>query len=131
MLVMAARSVYIDIVNLAGSWNRSNAGLSHGAWGDNEGFVPPEIIVRPTVDDDGNVSPGTAAFESESDGFMTGVQGFVEYVKKGTDGTLRIDWDNPYLGANSFSVTAPEGVRATYEQHGGNDVSYHILISKA
>ncbi|MEH1980494.1 MAG: aegerolysin family protein [Nostoc sp.] len=78
---MAARSFFISVRNYTGrSWKREGLGLSHGEWSNNQKSIPPEHISKLTLDRDGDAIPGTISFESESGGFATGTEGFVDYI---------------------------------------------------
>jgi len=101
---MAARSTHVTLENEAGRLNlrRTNLELDHGVWKDQ----PPQLI--------GN----RAEWESESDGFLTGTEGRVTYLIEDVDenriGELRLHWDNPFVGSNSYDESvAPAAASAT------------------
>jgi hypothetical protein len=109
---MAARSFSITVVNYTGRvFNRTS--LNHGVWSNEEACVPPEQRPKVSLNDDGDVIPGVIFFESESQGFMTGTEGSVDYVNDAI-GTVSIYWDNPFIGSNEFSVNVPDGYSADY-----------------
>ncbi len=81
-------------------------GLDHGEWG----AEPPD-----------RMTPGGHIYqwESHSDGFLTGTEGWVRYYPVATndnivipspvpdEATIYIHWDNPFVGSNSYNTTAP------------------------
>ena len=101
---MAARSTNVTLLNRAGRFNlfKLKQELDHGEWT----TEPPAII--------GNLG----SWESESDGFATGTEGRVTYQIQTDEGEvigqLRLHWDNPFVGSNSYdeSVT-PQATSAT------------------
>jgi len=77
--------------------------LCHGVWASDE-LTPPEEI-----------APGASAeMQSESDGFMTGTEGYVKYdVVSGADrlGMVYVYWENPFYGTIRFRFEcAPDDV---------------------
>lgn len=116
---MATRSTHVTLDNLAGRRNlrRTAHSLDHGEWT----TQPPQLI--------GN--QGT--WESESDGFATGTEGRVTYQIEDVDGNrlgeVRLHWNNPFIGSNSYheSVAPAAAASATDDgfsvvhQGGGGD----------
>lgn len=104
-------------------------GLSHGEWG----VEPPD-----------RMTPGAQIYqwESHSDGFLTGTEGWVRYypVAITSDNivipspvpdseTLYIHWDNPFEGSNSYDTSAPYPYQLTQEGNQEGDqaaVEYHL-----
>jgi hypothetical protein len=90
--VMAARSTLVRLENTAGTLNLrlTSRSLDHGIWTKE----PPDLI-----GDRGH-------WESESSGFLTGTEGRVSYDIETIDGDLvgevRLHWDNPFSGSNSY-----------------------------
>jgi hypothetical protein len=105
---MSARTVTVTLFNnlentqliLVGS------GLSHGEWG----AQPPEKIPAAT----------DLLWSSQSDGFLTGTQGWARYYpvrlkppgnvvppQVPDDQTIYIAWDNPFVGSDSYQISAP------------------------
>ena len=126
---MAARSFLITVQNFTGKlWQRSNLGLSGGEWSNGGGLVPPEQILKISLDDDGNAIPGVVQFGSESDGFATGTEGFVQY--ESDIGTFYIGWNNPFVGSNGFGVAVPDGFRAEYGDISGNNANVTVTIRR-
>lgn len=124
---MAARSFSITVNNWTGKvWKRTALGLSHGVWSDNESLVPPEQLPKVSLNDNGDAQPGVIYFESESQGVMTGTEGFVDYANDGN--TIHIYWDNPYIGSNSFSVAVPDAYAASFTDYHGNNADVTVDI---
>jgi hypothetical protein len=103
-------------------------GLDHGEWG----TEPPDRI-----------APGGRIYqwESHSDGFLTGTEGWVRYYPVAASDnivipspvpdaeTIYIHWDNPFVGSNSYDTTAPNPYQLTQtgNQMGGQAaVSYSL-----
>ncbi len=87
---MAERSTKLNFKNsLQFTFIREEHDLSHGIWKNS----PPSKI------------DGSASWESESDGYMTGTEGYVKYsmVPNIILEHLYLKWDNPYLGSNSYN----------------------------
>eukprot|EP01084_Bolivina_argentea_P155125 270359_1 len=84
----ASRSVGVRIENKTSvSFFRDGYSLSHGVW---TNYAPQEIAPNSTV-----------KFMSESNGFMTGTEGYVYYKAKGEK--IWLKWNNPYAGGNTFN----------------------------
>jgi len=94
---MASRSVLVDFQNQTSqTLTRTNFGLEGGIWssGPNGQMVPPDQIPPNT-----NVT-----WQSESNGFLTGTQGFANYQIAGNSSqTVAVTWDNPYAGSDSYT----------------------------
>jgi hypothetical protein len=116
----AARSMTIHLTNFLlihpQQLNRTGMGLSHGIWEGNGALVPPESLPYGV----------TATFGSESNGFMTGTEGYVTYGSTLGDITLR--WDNPYIGRNSVTCNAPAGVQCFTSDTSGNNADVHVTV---
>jgi hypothetical protein len=121
---MAARSVAITFVNQTnmtlyqGYWD-----LDHGIW--NGG--PP-----------GSIAPGLQyKFENDSDGFMTGAEGKVCYACVNPDGTwngqVRISWDDPFVGSDSFNGEAVfvNGATIKTNYSGGDNAAVTFTFASA
>lgn len=120
---MAARSVHVQF-NVEAMPNTKlvlvGSGLSHGEW--SSGLQPPNSLTPPTT---------SVEWQSESDGFLTGTQGWVRYYPVTPGGnapanppdqdTIYITWDDPYTGANAYSSTAP----SPYRINGGSVLDYN------
>jgi Aegerolysin len=114
---MAARSVSIKLRNLTDlALKRKDLHLDHGEWSDSEKDVPPEQIP----------AGKTVTWQSESDGVATGTEGWVLY---GTDaGDVRVYWDDPYIGHNSFKVDVPPGYTETHSDISGNNAAIKVTL---
>ncbi len=122
---MSARSTRVNFENatnccliLVGS------SLQHGIW---NGSPPGVIAVQ-----------STASWQNDSDGFMTGDQGSASYaavqVHNGSPvciGYVVISWDNPYVGSNSYSMSAPAGLSISYTGGGGNNATINVTLKLA
>src|SRR6266705_1375406 len=128
---MAARSTRVILENRTGTnWAlvKKDSGLDHGIWSDK----PPGFV--------GN----HAEWGSESWGFLRGTQGWVIYEVPSGDVlnpllSLRLDWDNPYYGSNSYSASVDPpgqadgtGFSVGYFGGGGDDavVTFVLLAGK-
>lgn len=118
---MASRSTTVKLINTtSATLTRTNAKLSHGVWSQN--MYPPKTI---------NAN-GEGIWMSESDGFMTGTEGTVEYALPNGAGNIVIHWDNPYIGSNSYSDSAPSGYQISRSGGGGDNatVTFTLEVSK-
>jgi hypothetical protein len=115
---MAARSFDVKVQNLSGvSLHRSAMSLNHGIWSNSDSGAPPEQIK----------AGATVHFGAESDGFMTGCEGQVEYTSEG--GPWKIYFDDPYSGSNQFSVSTPAGFpSAISSDPSGNNASVKTAL---
>lgn len=134
---MAARSFLITVENsVRRLWKRTDLGLKHGVWSNGGALVPPEQIDPSTVDADGDSVPSRVQFGSESSGFATGTEGWVQYESPPTGtqplATLRIEWVNPYIGSNRFYVTVPSPpYTASPDAIGGKNAVTTVVVRKA
>ncbi len=89
---MAARSVTCIVKNESKQHNLvlCEAALDHGIW---SASPPPDRIPFGTE----------TTWGAESDGFMTGTEGHATYSVGDTGAELVIYWDNPFVGANTFT----------------------------
>jgi hypothetical protein len=127
---MATRSFFVSIKNFTGKiWDRGDVSLPHGKWTEPNGF-PSEHVPKNHLDESGDVVPGTDWFEAESDGFATGVEGFVEYTSQGVAGTLRIHFNNPFIGGNEFTANGPSQFTYNWGDPGGSDANITLQIQK-
>ncbi|MFJ7593162.1 Crystal protein ET79 [Streptomyces sp. NPDC097617] len=115
--IQAARSTQVTLNNSTGGLlARTDSGLSHGIWSDNQ--LPPV-----------NIMPGQrGTWQSESDGFLTGTQGYATYQVQG-GGHVTVQWNNPYSGSNSYSCTAPAGRTCTRTGGSGNNAAVAFTLS--
>lgn len=115
----ASRSVAAKLENATQeTLHQTTTTLSHGVW-----------TAKPT----GQVKPGaTAAWSSESSGFMTGTEGAVEYSIEGATPTCRLTWNNPFIGSNTVTATAPPGYKVTHTPMTGSNtaVTYKLTSDR-
>lgn len=112
---MAARSVDVTFNNETDStMHRTYMKLDHGAWCENSS--PPETIA----------AHESGQWCSESDGFMTGTEGTVHYHLDG-EGTVKVHWDNPYSGSNSYKYSAPKNFEI--EKDGGSGDNARVTFT--
>ncbi|MGQ9372122.1 aegerolysin family protein [Azospirillum sp. ST 5-10] len=116
---MSARSVTATVRNNTNDTLVLNsAKLDHGIWSENQ--YPPSTI-----------APGaTGSWMAESDGFMTGVEGTVTYLV-GSAGVSSFYFDNPYVGSNEYSASAPKGFQVVTNGTSGDNstVSYTLAVA--
>jgi hypothetical protein len=71
---------------------------------------------------------GTGELVAESCGFMTGTEGFAIYRLEGVPGEARFDFDNPWIGDNSYRSSAPGGfVTAQVGGEGNRTVVFFFI----
>ncbi|MFM2485255.1 aegerolysin family protein [Celerinatantimonas yamalensis] len=102
---MASRSTVVKFQNETDlTLTRSNAELPHGVWSSN--MYPPETVE----------ANSTVTWESESDGFMTGTEGTASYNESNI--TITINWDNPFVGDNSYSCSSSDNTYTIHQESG-------------
>jgi hypothetical protein len=111
----AARSVEVKFENLTDfTLRRVGFDLPHGVWTS----FPPE-----------NIGPGDVmSWQTESDGFMTGTEGKVEYRSDSESEKLFVKWDNPFIGSNSYQEGAPNGYRVDRAGGAGDNASVTFTL---
>jgi hypothetical protein len=117
---MAARSVNVTFTNKTDvALAFAGASLSHGEWT----TTPPARI------DAGQ----TVNWESESDGFATGTEGSAAYDVEGLGSASRsvFNWDDPFVGSNSYSESAPETFIANHFGGGGDNADVTWVFDDA
>ncbi len=97
---MSDRSVNASMLNDTNVTLRlltSSISLPHGEW-----------VTYPPA----NLAPGdTARWQTDSDGFMTGTEGSFTYQfiyigeSEPSIETVKLYWDNPYVGGNGYSIS--------------------------
>jgi hypothetical protein len=117
----AQRSVQVTFNNQTSQVLQLNsANLAHGIWG-----IPPPPIV---------VANSSVTWESESQGFMTGVQGDVIYSFQSQSSTLvTLNWDNPFVGSSVYTGTVnnPSYSVATDIVQDGNNASVIYTLTQS
>jgi hypothetical protein len=122
---MAARSAHVQL-NVESMPNTQivlvGSGLSGGEW--SSGLQPPAALT-------GMAGTTSIEWQSESDGFLTGTQGWVRYYPVTPGGrapasppdedTIFMTWDVPYDGVNSYASSAPQ----PYKISGGTILDYN------
>jgi hypothetical protein len=111
----AARSTKVTLINYTEKKLRKvESRLLHGIW---------------TTEPPRKVDPhDTAQWESESNGIMTGTEGWVEYEVGNDTEVARIHWNNPYIGKNTYSHSEPAGVQIEYKGGVGDNASVTFSI---
>lgn len=109
---MAQRSVIIVISNQTSQdLALSSVNYPHGA----PLSPPPQSIPSQT---------SSPAWEVDSDGFATGVEGNVIYnFQSDSSRLVSLFFDNPFEGGNNFSGQAPPGYSVATTVTGGNNAS--------
>ena len=94
----AARSVHVIIKN------DSDHALYTAHWEAKHGIVTRKPPAR--------IGPGgVGELFAESNGIATGTEGFVRYHVEHASSDAQFNWDNPFVGSNSASGSAPAGYR--------------------
>ena len=100
---MADRMVAVVLKNTTAdvSLRLVASSLSHGDWD-----VPIPAAVGPQ---------SVIAWTTESDGLWTGTQGTAQFaVESDPSQIVTLNWDNPFVGDNSFSASAPAPFHVSY-----------------
>ncbi|MEZ5844637.1 MAG: aegerolysin family protein [Hyphomicrobiaceae bacterium] len=113
----ADRSVQLHFQNATqATLNIVTNKLLWGKWSTQD--KPPQVVK----------SNGKVQFGSESDGFMTGTEGYVEFAMTTEPGIVRISWDNPFFGSNSGSCSAPKGYVCQMSNISENNSNYVVIL---
>jgi len=113
----AARSTTVLLINSTGcDLNLAGYGLTHGMWT----TEPPQYI-----------DPGTqASWASESNGFMTGTEGYARFTTSDCADTalrrkvVQVHWANPFYGSNSYNYAGTDpAFTVSYNGGTGNRTS--------
>jgi uncharacterized protein (DUF2147 family) len=126
---MASRSTTVIVRNQSNAaLVRTSWELAHGIWSNDQ--LPPEQIAAGTP-----AAPGTATWESESQGFATGTEGQAVYTFPDGNTTVTIYWDNPYSGSNAYRITfsgpGAGSYRGSYTGGDGDNATVTFTISAA
>ena len=119
---MAARSTRFVFYNDSDTTlYRTGGGLDHGIWT----RQPPPSIPPLT----------NANWESESNGFMTGTEGYVDYdirlASGESAGTCHVYWDNPFIGSNEYEEKTPATFRVKRQGGGGDNAVVRLTFSSS
>ena len=114
----AARSTLVHFHNLTeSSLTLVDENLSHGVW--TRDSLPPDSI---------SAQSQNASWQSESDGFMTGTEGHVNYHMDAGD--VYMHWDNPFAGDNSYADNAPAGYSISHTEGSGDNAEVTFNLTK-
>jgi hypothetical protein len=120
---MASRSVLVNFQNQTSqTLSRTSFGLEGGIWsnGSNGQMVPPDQIPPQT----------NVAWQSESNGFMTGTQGYANYEIAGNASqTVNLGWDDPYSGSDSYTGTCTPPYSLATSGGQGNNATVIFTLS--
>ncbi|MFD5921354.1 Crystal protein ET79 [Kitasatospora sp. NPDC058201] len=117
--LQAARSTHVTLGNNTGhQLTRTYDSLSRGIWSTNQ--LPPGDIP----------AWHSGSWQSESDGFLTGTEGEVQYNLAGV-GAVTVHWNNPYAGSNSYSCTVPVYYSCVRSGGSGNNAAVGFTVSRA
>lgn len=138
---MAARSTKVVFQNntsyllgLTGSF------LKHGIWTNPLNWGTP--VDAPIMAPPGLILPQNGSgvsWENESQGLATGDEGWCEYAIIGTGsggnqfqslGIIHIGWDNPFVGSNSYNITAPTGFTITQSGGGSDNATLGLTLTQ-
>lgn len=125
---MAARSVKVNVVNNSKYiFYHNSDGLNHGVWVTYQGpYSTGPFQFAKEIDADG----GTGYFASESDGVMTGTQGWAAFQDMAGQ-QITFHWDNPWDGANSYSAPCFSGVKVSHTSGHGDNAEVTFTIENA
>lgn len=119
---MSARSTVAKLQNNSGRTlylDSTSIQLAHGEWV----TYPPEKIPNGQ----------TGQWQTDSDGFMTGTEGRLQYQFADDDGieNVRVYWDNPYIGNNGYSITvSAAGYKVGYDGGSGDNATVNYYIKQ-
>lgn len=112
----SARSVTITVINRTSQpLGCGDAVLDGGEWAS----YPADSI-----------APGTqATWRTQSNGFMTGTEGRATFGSGSGPAGFTVNWNNPYIGSNSYSCSAPTGFSCDRSGGSGNDSAITVTFS--
>jgi hypothetical protein len=111
------RSTVVYLCNLTPfTLNLTEHYLIRGKWR----IVPPDKI---------GPGQGCAYWYSRSDGFATGTRGSASYCFEG-EYCLSVEWNNPYVGNNSYADSFPDGFKITREGGAGDQAEVTFTLSE-
>ncbi len=113
----ASRSVVVNFHNETDSTlTLTSSGFSASGYG--EWVTKPPQIVR---------AHASAKWKSQSSKTLKGVGGSVTYMMSG-HGSVRLAWDNPFVGSNSYDFTTPDGFTVKQSAGKGNDATVDMTL---
>jgi hypothetical protein len=113
---MAERSTNVTLINQTPfALGLTSDNVSDGEWD----TQPPASI---TAGESGN-------WQTENSSFMTGTGGSATY--QFSVGTIFIEWSNPYIGDNSYNVSAPRGYSLNQDGGGGDNAYVSFTLAQA
>jgi hypothetical protein len=114
---MAARSTRVKVINFTEQTFRTvDEELLHGIW---TIHVPRRIDPQDTVE-----------WASESQGLLTGTEGSGKLKPDDGSGIITLHWNNPYIGSNSYSHSAPEGYQVSFRGGAGDNAEVVFQIRR-
>ena len=119
---MPARSTHVIFKNNTPFLlSRTDGGLDHGVFTEPFNFVD-------------RIAPGaTADWETESDGVMTGTEGFVNYRIGDGPAALHIHWDNPFISnfdrGNTYHEFVSDGFELFHTGGAGNNTVVNFTLA--
>ncbi|MEV0413186.1 Crystal protein ET79 [Streptomyces sp. NPDC050448] len=96
---------------------RVSSSLPHGCW--NNDALPPDYIAKGI----------TTSWGSRSCGMLTGTEGYTTYRVTATGQQIKIHWNNPYTGSNSYGCEAPTGYACTRTGGGGDNATVNFTLT--
>ncbi|MBW5481926.1 Crystal protein ET79 [Streptomyces bambusae] len=115
----AQRSTHVTLQNRTEEqMDRTSSSLKHGTWSHN--MLPPDVVYPMS----------NSAWQSESNGFMTGTEGTAVYNMYAV-GNVSISWNNPYVGSNDYSCDVPTGYTCERDGGGGDNAQVTFTVRKA
>lgn len=116
--VSSSRSVEVKVANQTGeALTCGDVTLDGGEWAS----YPPDTIQPDQV----------ARWRTQSNGFMTGTEGRATFTIGASQATVKLWWNNPYVGSNGYSCTASAGYKCSRDGGSGNDSSVTFTVRKA
>jgi len=104
----SSRSVRITVKNVTSQpLACGDAILDGGEWAS----YPPDSID----------SMASGVWVTQSNGFATGTEGRATFKLGYGDAVFTVRWNNPYIGSNDYSCTAPQGYSCSRAGGSGND----------
>lgn len=116
---MASRSTNITVINNTEcDLVLIHERLHKGKWSINS--TPPSLINA------GNIG----ILQSENDDSRSGIKGTVQYLMKGTQNKMAIEWSNPLWRRNHYKISCPENFQITRVGGIGNNAMVAFTIKK-